>query len=284
MKSRNSVFFGFVLLGLLMFSATTLFAHNGSGSRSYQRMTEAERAAFISTEARNIARKMSGSEYGFTPSFEAEIQKAVNDYARRVNNNAGDRLWKGELKFMFERGRDNAPLLIGTFEKRGISPLIGLYIPAVESEYVNIQKPNSMNALGMFQFLPKTGQRYGLTPDELLDVEKAADAAARYIADGLNQFKTDSMKEALALLAYNRGGRNVTSDLELVLDEQNKGCSICALTAAATRLDSNFQNESIFYVPRFFAAAIIGENPRVFELELEPLSSYRVPAHAMGKR
>jgi hypothetical protein len=280
MKSRNSILFGFVMLGLLAISATTLMAQ----SRSYQKMTEAERAAFISTEARNIARKISGSEYEFTPSFEANIQTAVNDYARRVNNNTGDQLWKGELRFMFERGRDNAPLLISVFEKRGISPLIGLYIPAVESEYVNIQKPNSVNALGMFQFLPKTGQRYGLTPNELLDVEKSADAAARYIADGFNQFKTDSMKEALALLAYNRGGRAVAADLELVLDEQNKRCSICAITAAATRLDSNFQNENVFYVPRFFAAAIIGENPRAFGLELEPLSSYRTPANAMNKR
>jgi hypothetical protein len=92
------------------------------------------------------------------------------------------------------------------------------------------------------------------------------------------------MKEALALLAYNRGGKNVAADLELVLDEQNKRCSICALTAAATRLDSNFQNESVFYVPRFFAAAIIGENPRAFGLELEPLSSNRTPSSAIDKR
>jgi len=41
----------------------------------------------------------------------------------------------------------------------------------------------------------------------LLDVDKSADAAARYITDSLDQFKDDPMKEALALLAYNRGGQ-----------------------------------------------------------------------------
>jgi hypothetical protein len=37
-----------------------------------------------------------------------------------------------------------------------------------------------------------------------------------------------------------------------------------------------FRNENAGYVPRFFAAAIIGENPRAFELQMVPLSSLAV--------
>ena len=240
----------------------------------YQQMRPDEQRAFIAEQARSIARRMSGTEYEFTQAFEANIQRFVDQYARRIGNNTGDRLWKGDMRFVFERGQNHASTLISAFKAHGVSPLIGLYLPWIESEYVNLQAPNSMGAIGMFQFLPKTGQRYGLTEQELLDVEKSAAAAARYIMDGLKQFKDDPMKEALAILAYNRGTQKTAGDLQLVLNDQNKGCSICALVAASPRLDQTFQNENVHYVPLFFAAAIIGENPQAFGLQQQPLSSY----------
>ena len=82
------------------------------------------------------------------------------------------------------------------------------------------------------------------------------------------------MKEALAILSYNRGAQKVASDLQIVLNEQNKRCSICALTAERNKLDGPFKQESVFYVPIFFAAAIIGENPQVFGVQMQPLSSH----------
>ena len=118
-------------------------------------MTHGERAAFVSEQARRIAREMSGSEYEFTPAFEADIQQAVNQYARRIGNNGGDSLGKGDARFVFERGQARRRRLIAAFKARNVSPLIGLYIPWIESEYVNIQTPNSMGAIGMFQFLPQ---------------------------------------------------------------------------------------------------------------------------------
>ncbi len=243
-------------------------------NKAYQQMTQAEQTTFVAEQARRIARQMSGTEYQFTPAFAMSIQRSVDFYARRIGNNGGDRLGTGDARFVFERGRDNAPTLINAFKTRGVSPLIGLYIPLIESEYTNIQTPNQSGSIGMFQFLPQTGQRFGLIPQELLDVEKSADAAARYISQNLNKFKNDSMKEALALLSYNRGEGAVERDLALIVNEQNKQCSICALTAARSKLDETFQKENVFYVPRFFAAAIIGESPQDFGLQLQPLSSY----------
>jgi Transglycosylase SLT domain len=240
----------------------------------YKQMSQTEQTAFVSEQARRIAREISGADYAFTPAFEADIQKAVFSYARRIGNGRGDQLWKGDVRLIFERGQAVAPVVMSAFKAHNISPLIGLYIPFIESEYVNIEAPNSVGAIGMFQFLPKTGERYGLTAEELLDVEKSADAAARYISANLKKFKDDPMKEALALLAYNRGEHNVARDLRLIVDEQSKACSICALTAASSKLDSMFQTENVYYVPRFFAAAIIGENPHAFGLQSQPLSSY----------
>ena len=82
------------------------------------------------------------------------------------------------------------------------------------------------------------------------------------------------MKEALALLAYNRGGKNVERDIAALVNDQNRACSICALTEQSDKLDKTFRSENVYYVPRFFAAAIIGENPQAFGLQTRPLSSF----------
>lgn len=269
--------------GILLFSLTLIISLSTSSRFSnalttqsgtvYQEMALTQRRAFVAEKAREVSRRISGTDYEFTPAFETEVQKAVDFYAQRIGNNGGDVLGRGDARVVFERGQSIAPALIRTFKTHNVSPLIGLYLPLVESEYVNIQSPNAMGALGMFQFLPQTGQHYGLSAEDLLDVEKSADAAARLISDGIAQFSSDRMKEALALLAYNRGGKNVERDLAALVNEQNRGCSICALTEGRDKLDKTFRSENVHYVPRWFAAAIIGENPGAFGLQTRPLSS-----------
>ncbi len=263
-------------LAAIIFPATAMQtqAQAAPSSKAYQQMTATERSAFVAEKARRIGHELSGSEYEFTPDYVTVIQKSVDAYAHRISNNGGDRLWKGDARIVFERGQAHAPTLIAAFKARNVSPLIGLYLPLIESEYVNIEQPNSMGAIGMFQFLPKTGELLGLSAQDLLDVGKSADAAARYISKNMDQFKDDPMKEALALLAYNRGEQKTARDLKLLVNDQNRQCSICALTADGDKLDATFQKESVHYVPRFFAAAIIGENPQAFGLKMQPLSSF----------
>ena len=241
---------------------------NAQSNKLYQQMTPGERAAFVSAKARSIAREMSGVDYQFTPAFEAAIERSVDSYVKRMDRP------EGNTRAMFERGQSSAPTIYGIFKKHKVSPLIGLYIPAIESAYINIQSPNEAGSLGMFQFTIKTGEHFGLTAGDLLDVDKSADAAARYITRSMKKFKDDPMKEALAILSYNRGAGNVERDLALLVTAENGACSICALTANSHKLDATFQNENVYYVPRFFAAAIIGENPQAFGLQTQPLSSF----------
>jgi len=273
MKIQNTFgLFLAVLIGLVTVGSPELRAQTAP-TRLYQQMTLAQRASFVTEKSREISRKISGNDYEFTTAFEMEIQKSVDMYARRIGNNAGESPGKGDARFAFERGQTVAPTIIKTFKAHNVSPLIGLYLPMVESEYVNITSPTAMGAVGMFQFVPQTGERYGLSAADLLDVEKSADAAARYIGDGLSTFSADRMKEALALLAYNRGGKAVEADIAALVNDQNRACSICALTEQKDKLDKTFRSESVYYVPRFFAAAIIGENPEAFGLTTKPLSS-----------
>jgi hypothetical protein len=272
MTLKKSFFFLLALIACLATLPTISNARKQSGPL-YQQMTPAQRAAFVSEQARRIAREMSGNNYHFTPAFEAAIQRSVDYYAKRIGNNKGDQPGKGDGRIIFERGQSVAPTLRGIFKAHNVSPLIGIYIPAVESEYVNIQSANAAGAIGMFQFLPKTGEKFGLSANDLLNVEKSANAAARYIDAGLKKFQDDPMKEALAILAYNRGASNVEKDLATFVNAQTRACSICALTEQRDKLDETFQNENVYYVPRFFAAAIIGENPQAFGLQMQPLSS-----------
>ena len=244
-------------------------AQSASSTKAYQDMSRAERLAFVHEQARRIAREISGNNYEFTTAFEVDIQQAVTRYAERIGS-AG----KTDLRVVLERGQAQAPLISATFRARNVSPLIGLYLPWIESEYINIQSASPMGAVGMFQFLPTTGEDFGLSKEELLDVGKSADAAARYILASLEVFKDDPMKEALALLAYNRGAQQTRRALKMLLNDQNKRCSICALTSDRSKVDETLSPENTLYVPRFFAAAIIGENPQSFGLQMQPLSSY----------
>lgn len=258
-----------ILLAVIFFlTANALDTRAQTSGKLYEDMSRPERLAFVGEQARRIAREISGNEYAFTSDFEVDIQRAVTQYAQRIGKSNGH-----DLRLVLERGQAQAPRLSAAFRARNVSPLIGLYIPWVESEYVNIPSPNEMGAIGMFQFVPKTGEHFGLSAPDLLDIDKSADAAARYIAQSVDEFQGDPMKEALALLAYNRGDQRVTRDLKVVVNDQNKQCSICALTADRSRLDETFRSESVFYVPRFFAAAIIGENPQTFGLQMQSLSS-----------
>jgi hypothetical protein len=265
----------FLLIAAIMaFTPVPSILAQTGATKLYRQMSPTEQAVFVQERSRELARQISGSEYEFTPAFEMEIQKHIDSYVRRIRNNPGDRPGKSDVRVVFSRGSALAPTLIATFKAQNVSPLIGLYLPMIESEYVNVPGANSMGAVGMFQFLPQTGKRYGLSSDDLLSVEKSADAAARYIAHNITLFAGDPMKEALAVLSYNRGTPNTKRDLELVLNDSNRQCSICALTAAKHQLDKTFNDENVHYVPRFFAAAIIGENPQVFDLQLAPLSSF----------
>ena len=82
------------------------------------------------------------------------------------------------------------------------------------------------------------------------------------------------MSVALAIAGYNRSPDSVRRDLHDVLNSENKERSFWTLVANSNKLDHYFQGENIKYVPKFFAAAIVGENPWMFGIQMQPLSTY----------
>lgn len=92
-------------------------------------------------------------------------------------------------------------------------------LPAVadtESSW-NPKAFNSSGAAGLFQFIPDTANRYGLTAQERYDPEKSAAAAAQYFQDNLKRYGGDIAK---SLAQYNGGNAAVTADGNLSLKKE----------------------------------------------------------------
>lgn len=242
------------------------------GRKLYTRMTEEEQSEFVYKQARNISRMMSNREYVFTDDVLPHIKKYVDVYARRVGNNS-TAIWGEDLTFLFGRARRLAPDIIREFNARGVPKVVGLYIPMIESEYRDCLT-SPVGAKGLFQFMAATARGYGVDPDDRCDVKKMAPAAAKYIKDRIAEFGSDAMSVALGIAGYNRSPDSVRRDLSDVVNSRNKERSFWTLIANSDKLDRFFQNENIKYVPKFFAAAIVGENPWAFGLDMNPLSTY----------
>ena len=155
--------------------------------------------------------------------------------------------------------------LIARELRRAKLPDALLYIPMIESSY-DPHEYSRVGASGLWQFMPAGGRIYGLRQDRWLDERNdpvlSTRAAAVYFADLYQRFGDWS----LALAAYNAGYGAVlkgiakynTNDFWTLLDYENA-----------------LPWESSMYVPKFFAAAIVGLNRETFgfsELEgAEPL-------------
>ena len=106
----------------------------------------------------------------------------------------------------------------------------------------------------------------------MCDVEKMTPAAAHYIADSMAELGEDSESMTLVLLSYNQGAESVRINLRQLRGSENYERNFWTLFAHRNQLDDAFRNEGAHYVPSFFAAAIIGENPEAFGLTMPPLS------------
>jgi FHA domain/Transglycosylase SLT domain len=248
-----------------------------TGTRKlYKNMTDEDKREFIKERAGRIAVMMGKRPYAFTPDALEYIKFWLEAFAGRVGNNRTG-LWRGDTRFILQRGSEHAPLIIRAFKENRVPPVIGLYIPFIETEYTNIHSNNAAGAAGLFQFLGPTAEHYGVPSSERTDVAKMAPAAARYFRDNIMSFGDDSMSVALAISGYNRAPESVKRDLRNVLSAANnedKERNFWTLIANQGKLDHFFQNENKNYVPRFFAAAILGETPWAFGIEMRPLSTY----------
>lgn len=235
-------------------------------------MSEVERLNFVDAQEQRISTMMGDRPVKLNEDAVRVIKAYVDHYA--AINGSTD-LDSESISALYGRARPYVPLIARSFAARKVPVIIGIYLPVIESAYRNCYE-NSIGAKGLFQFLPQTAENYGVAREDMCDVEKMTPAAAHYIADRMAELGEDSESVTLVLLSYNRGPEWVRNTLRELRDTQNYERNFWTLFAHRETLDETFRNENAGYVPRFFAAAIIGENPQTFELQMPPLSKLAV--------
>ncbi len=259
-----------------------------SGKR-YQEMSLTEKNQYIKVKSERVARIIGNrSGESIPPEALAKIKRFLDGYVGRIrsvrrDDCGGKTYTKSDIASLLERARKNSPFIIRAFNKRGIDPQIGLYVAMIESEHCPCLQSGT-GPLGMFQFTRATGARHGLktrrgaspsNPDERCEKEPAAHAAASYMKSLTGRIGTGPLSIPLAIASYNSGEGGLGKNLRIALEaNQSQERSFWTLVANAEKLAKQFQSENIKYVPKFFAAAIIGENPRDFGISMQPLSTY----------
>ena len=252
--------------------------------KKYQTMSEEERNRYIAAKAEKVARIIGNQKSEpIPPDAVQEIKKYINGYAGRLskarNDNCTQKGWvSSDFVTVLERATKNAPFINRYFNAEGIDPQLGIYVAMIESEHCAcLESPT--HAKGMFQFLASSAPDYGLNPDERCEPEAAAKGAARYLKSLIGRFGTAPDSVPLAIASYNSGQGNLSKNLDTVFAAAaNQNRSFWTLAANKNVMEGSagkqFNNENIKYVPKFFATAIIGENPQDFGVNLQPLSTY----------
>jgi len=157
----------------------------------------------------------------------------------------------------YQRSRIYRPVILRELKKAGLPEELS-WLPLVESGY-KINALSSARALGLWQFIPSTGYKYGLNRDdwvdERMDVEKSTRAAIDYFKD-LHAMFGDWLT---VLAGYNCGEgrvmRTIASQHINYLDR-------------FWDLYQRLPYETARYVPRFVATLLIVRDPQKYGIDL----------------
>jgi membrane-bound lytic murein transglycosylase D len=185
------------------------------------------------------------------PSFTADLMKVDNQAVRRWENYFTGR-GKRSFQFWLDR-KDAADSLVTAILVENDLPRELVYLAMIESG-MSTRAVSSVGAVGPWQFMAGTAKDYDLRRnwwlDERRDMEMSTRAAARYIKDLYRRFGD----WALVLAAYNTGGGRIARKIRL-------------------HGHDNFWNmrlpsQTTDFVPKFIAAARIGEDPEKYGFEV----------------
>ncbi len=162
---------------------------------------------------------------------------------------------------VFNRSAPYLHHIVEEISKRNMPMELAL-LPFVESAYRTSAR-SSARAVGLWQFIPATGRRFGLKQnwwvDERRDVIKSTKAALDYL-ELLHEMKDGDW--FLALAAYNWGEASVRKAIK-----KNK-----ARKKRTDYLYLKMPRETRFYVPKLLAVKEIVLNPKKYNINLPYIS------------
>lgn len=228
----------------------------------------------IDKEIKRILSEFEADTYAIPPHFKQRVEHYIGEWADPKTRKAN-----GHLRKIWERRKQYWPMIQKAFlEERVPEPMA--YVAWQESQF-DPEICSWVGARGMWQFMPATGKRYGLQVssdcertrpaanavhcpcngiDERTDPYKAAKAGAQYLGDLLAEFGIESFM--LAIASYNKGEagmRKILRERKLRRRSERDFWHLYYLKL--------LPEETLEYVPRIVAAAIIGRNPREFGLD-----------------
>lgn len=166
------------------------------------------------------------------------------------------------LDRVMQRAEPILYFIVDEVQQRGMPGEIAL-LPVVESAFHPFALSHA-SAAGLWQFIPATGQRYGLKQnwwyDGRRDIYAATHAAMDYLEFLGNTFDDDWL---LALAAYNSGESRVE---RLVNYQRRRG-----QPATFSAITSSLPRETRGYVPKLLGVACIVADPQRFGVTLRPI-------------
>ncbi len=153
---------------------------------------------------------------------------------------------------LIKRARRYFPIIEPILKKNGVPDDLK-YLAVIES-YLDPLAYSPAQAAGFWQFLPTTGKEYGLEVnreiDERYDIEKATEAACRYLKDAYKKFGDWPSTCA----SYNAGQRRISNERERQQVESS--------------FDMYLVSETTRYVYRILAVKRLLEDPKAFNFEV----------------
>ncbi|MDZ4164973.1 MAG: LysM peptidoglycan-binding domain-containing protein [Smithellaceae bacterium] len=202
--------------------------------------------------SRRILAMYSATKFSVTNGKASQIPLVLNeDIEKEIRS-----FQTGERNFFIQSYRRSAfylPIILRELKRAGL-PLELAWLPLVESGY-KINALSHARALGLWQFIPSTGYKFGLNRnewiDERLDLEKSTLAAIAYLSE-LHGMFGDWLT---ALAAYNCG----------------EGRLLRVISAQRINYFDRFWDlyhqlpyETARYVPRFLATLHIVNDPKKY--------------------
>lgn len=216
-----------------------------------------------------VARAFGESELAIPPEFVDEVKVYITRW--RNSNRFQTAVRTAQLNGYI-------PVTVDALRRNGLPPEF-FYLALQESNYdTRIVGPWTRygHAKGAWQFIPETGRRYGLEPgplvaqgvydplDERHDFDAAADAAARYLHDIYVHLSQAS--GLLVCASYNWGEHRIKTHMRGIANDPEHRTYWRFLTEYRARMP----DETKGYVMNIFAAAVIGQNPRMFGIDMDP--------------
>jgi soluble lytic murein transglycosylase-like protein len=241
----------------------------------YREATEREREIY------RVARIFRESEFSIPAGFVRRVKDKIENFWLQEPH-------RSDYVEAIERARENGYIapIVETMQAHGLPPEF-FYLALQESKFLEeaVGPPTRYGkAKGMWQFIPRTAERFGLRvgprqdtewcepQDERCDFQKATAAAARYLRF---IYSTKAQASGLLVIAsYNWGEHRVVGKLERLPGPQR------IPDAALEGIPENPQSRNYWrflneysdrmpeqtkdYVLKIVAAAVIGQNPRLF--------------------